>query len=288
MIKVGFLVSYDYKFLFTSLKQVYEHADKIYLAIDKNRKTWSGNSFDIPESFFQKVKDFDNRKIIDFYFDDFYRPELKPIECDTRERNMLLKRMGRGWLIQLDVDEYIYDFEKIVKYLRKYWYLTLFPQITPISFGGKLVTLFKKISDGYLIINNNERFHFITNQRTYTYIRNNDRIKSHFSNVTVIHQSWARNDDEIRTKITNWGHRNDFDVSEYFQIWQKLSSKNYGLYKNFHPISPKVWDELIFFPAESIDDLLCKYSSSYPQELIELDWKKMLGALYRRVLRNFL
>ena len=50
-IKVGFLVSYDYEFLKTSFPLVYHSADEIYLAIDINNNTWSGNKFQIHDSF---------------------------------------------------------------------------------------------------------------------------------------------------------------------------------------------------------------------------------------------
>ena len=74
----------------------------------------------MPQSFFDEIKSFDSKNKIEFYFDNFYISELLPIECETRERNMLLKKMGKGWLIQLDVDEYVYDFSKVAKYLKKY------------------------------------------------------------------------------------------------------------------------------------------------------------------------
>ena len=47
MIKVGYLVSYDYELIFNSLPTIYNDADSIYLAIDENRSTWSGNNFTI-------------------------------------------------------------------------------------------------------------------------------------------------------------------------------------------------------------------------------------------------
>jgi hypothetical protein len=146
MIKVGYLVSYDFFYLLVSLEQVYPYVDKIILAIDINYVTWSGNRFEIPQSFFDDIKIFDLDKKIEFYRDDFYVPELSPMQCEIRERNMLLKVMGHGWKIQLDVDEYPYDFVKVKKYLDQLWYLNIFPALTPISFSGKLITLYKEIS----------------------------------------------------------------------------------------------------------------------------------------------
>lgn len=267
MIKVGYLVSYDYGMLFTSLKEVYDFVDEIYLAIDCNRKTWSGNIFELPESFFQEIENLDKNKKIIIYYDNFFIPELSPMNCEIRERNLLLKKMGKGWLIQLDVDEYIYEFDKVVKYLKKYWYLNLFPNKTPISFSGKLITLYKKLSDGFLYIENDEKLPFITNFPKYVSARRNFTIKNFYTNTAIIHQSWARSEEEIEFKIKNWGHRDDFDTIKYLEKWKNLNSKNYTSYINFHPIVPTAWNELKFIQSESIDEFISKYASLNKQNL---------------------
>lgn len=284
MIKVGYIVSYDYALFFTSVKPLYNYVDKIFIAIDNERKTWSGNQFEIPDSFFDKVNEFDVKNKIQFYFDNFYVANLSPIDCETRERNMLLKKMGKGWLIQLDVDEYIYDFKSISKYLRKYWYLTIFPKFTPIVFKGKWVTLFRQLPDGYLFIENDERFSFISNLSNYTHTRNNNTVRNHFSNINVIHQSWARTDDEIQMKIKNWGHRDDFDTVNFFEFWQTLNSSNYKNHKNFHPILPVVWDKLNFIPSNSVDDFIVKYSLNNKQVLNHIKIKTIFKALLNKII----
>ncbi len=286
MIKVGYLISYDYEFFFTSVKQIYEFADKIYLAIDKDGKTWSGNNFEIAESFFNEVKQFDSLNKIEFYYDSFYVETLSPMENDVRERTMLSKKMGRGWLIQIDVDEYIYNFEIISKFLKKHIYLTYFPKLIPIAFKGDLVTLFKKVESGYLFIDNREKFSLITNYPEYQYARSNDSIINYFLGIITIHQSWARSEMEMQFKINNWGHRDDFDTSKYFEFWKSLSEENYKNFKNIHPMSPKVWNEIKFLEAKNIDDFILKYSNLYPQSLIPFLHKNLFKRVFERVVRK--
>lgn len=283
MIKVGYLVSYDYGLLFTSIKQLYEHVDRIYLAIDKDLKTWSGNSFELPQNFFDELKVFDTNGKIEIYYESFYLPDFTPSMCETRQRNMLAKHMGKGWLMQLDVDEYIYDFKKVSNYLRKYWYLTLFPKKTPIVFRGKLITLFKKLPDGYLYIDNNEKFPFVTNIPQYSGARFNNSVKNHFTNISTIHQSWARSQEEIYFKITNWGHKDAFDTQKFLNLWESLDSLNYKEFRNFHPLVPEVWNELKFLKCHSIDDFICKYSVENEQKLIFIESKKLLKAIINKV-----
>ena len=65
-IKVGYLLSYDYEMFLTSVKQLYDHVDKIVVGIDKDFRTWSGNTFNIEKSFFNDVEKFDVEKKIFF------------------------------------------------------------------------------------------------------------------------------------------------------------------------------------------------------------------------------
>lgn len=284
MIKVSYLVSYDYSMLLTSVEQLYQHVDKIVIAIDKDRKTWSGNTFEIPESFFDKIRNYDKRNIIEFYFDQFYIPSLSPMECESRERNMVLKKLGKGWKIQLDVDEYVYEFKEVKKYLKKYWFLTLFPKYTSLCIQGNLVTLYRELSNGYLFIDNNESFPFITNQTSNTHTRRNDKVRNHNANIKVIHQSWARPENEILKKINNWGHRDDFDTQHYFEFWENLNSDNYGHYKNVHPLVPEVWKELHFLRTTSIDDFINIFEKQNPQVLKDLSKIKVLKSAVKKII----
>lgn len=280
MIKVGYLVSYDYEMLKTSISQIYNYVDNIYLAIDSNYQTWSGNRFSIPDAFFEEIKSIDTRNIIIFYFESFYIHGLSPIECETRERILLSKKMGKGWLIQLDVDEYIYEFDKVSIFLKKYRFLTIFPKLTPIIFRGKLLTLFREIENGYLYIKNKETFSFITNIPEYTLARNNNNIRSHYTNINVVHQSWARSENEILEKISNWGHRDDFKTVDYFNFWKKVNHENYKKIKNFHPISPNVWNELHFIEASNIDEFIIKFSRENKQNIYELTISDILKSIF--------
>lgn len=286
MIKVSYLVSYDYAMLLTSVMQLYHYVDKIVIAIDSERKTWSGNAFYIPESFFEQVRKVDVKNKIEFYFDMFYLPELSPMENETRERNLALAKLGGGWKIQLDVDEYVYEFQSIYKYLRKYWFLTLFPKLTPICLKGKLTTLYRELPEGFLYIENNEQFPFITNQSYNTHTRNNNKIRNFYTNINVIHQSWARSDAQILTKIKNWGHRDDFDTIGYFEFWRSLNSDNYRNYKNIHPLAPEVWNELYFLKSNNIDGFITEFSNKNKQFLITMPLKKIFKSAIKKIIRR--
>src|SRR5690606_7853070 len=127
-----------------SLPPVYKYSDAIFIAMDINNKTWSGNTFEIDDSFFKWLEAFDVDHKITIYKDDFCIKELNAIQNDTRERYVLSQKMGIGnWLVQVDADELFIDFEKFVKTLRKYDHYLEHPKKQPIQIAGFLINIYK-------------------------------------------------------------------------------------------------------------------------------------------------
>ncbi|WP_312994435.1 hypothetical protein [Chryseobacterium flavum] len=274
IIKVGYLLSYDYSYIFTSIKQIYNEADRIVISYDSGNKTWAGNDVYIPESFFIEIKEIDTQNKIIFYKDNFYIPGMQPMELETRQRNMMSEKLGKGgWHIQMDGDEYAYDFKKLSRFLRKHRYLLKNPEKRPFNFQVTFVTLFKYNEEGYYVIKPfDEKCMLITNAPQYRYARLNHNTERVLPlNYYLIHQSWARDEEEIIEKINNWGHKNDFDTSKFLESWKALNSSNYKAYKNFHPLDEKQWKELSFFPAKNIDEFITSFSAKYPQNKLSLD-----------------
>lgn len=267
MIKVGFLVSYDYELLPVALQQVYDHADKIYLSVDAEHKTWSGNPVVIPSSFYDEIAALDVEKKIEFHSDVFYVPELTPIQCETRQRNLLAKRMGKGWIVQLDSDEYVLHFKELAAFLRRNSHLLWFSYLFPVTLQGNMIILFKETAEGFLIINKKDKFNFVTNCPKYTAARNNNRITKLPLNIDVVHQSWARSESEISTKITNWGHRDDFDTAKFVAFWKNINEENYKTVVDFHPLDKVSWDFLLFKKAASVAALMTDLNQTAPNNL---------------------
>ncbi|WP_284459884.1 hypothetical protein [Chryseobacterium sp.] len=274
IIKVGYLLSYDYSYIFTSIKQIYDEVDRIVISYDANNKTWAGNDVHIPDSFFTEIKKIDAQNKIIFYKDTFFISGMQPMELETRQRNMMAEKLGKGgWHIQIDGDEYAYDFKKLSQFLRSHRYLLKNPEKKSFNFQVTFVTLFKHNAEGYFVITPfDEKCMLITNAPQYKYARLNHNTERVYAlNYYLIHQSWARDEAEIIEKINNWGHKNDFDTSEFLESWKILNSSNYNEYKIFHPLDKSQWKELSFFPAKNIDEFIASFSKKYPQNELNLD-----------------
>jgi hypothetical protein len=263
IIKVGMLVSYDYQYIYTSLPLLYADADEITIAIDKGRKMWSGGTFQFDEAVLSWIANIDTQQKIKIYQDDFYQVDLSTMENDVRERNMLAAFMGKGgWHIQVDSDEYFYNFTQFVTWLRNHDYYLKNPQQRPIDIAVYWLTLFKKTTNGFLYIKNSyESFPIATNWPIYKYSRQCGHAWRHV-NFYVLHQSWARDEKEIETKINNWSHSADFNVNDYFNFWCKINETNYKQHQNIHPVNGSIWKKLDYETGADI----AQFAKNYQQK----------------------
>lgn len=260
-IKVGFLVSYDYQMLKTSLPLVYADADEIFLAIDYQRRTWSGNSFELPDEFFRWIVELDHEHKIQIYEDDFYDKNLTVKENDTRERNLLGARMGAGgWHVQIDSDEYFVDFSMFVEKLKR------LHVSNPTTVHVPWISLFKKVEGGFLYIKGEKEFCPIaTNHPVYTDYRLNVTNQRVESDSIVVHESWARNENALEKKLTNWSHKDDFNVQSYFTLWKAIDSETAKYVRNFHPLTPKIWNSLQFVPSNDVEETFTYFKTEWSE-----------------------
>lgn len=269
IIKVGFCASYDWELLRKSIPKAYAHSDIICVAIDKDRKSWSGNQFVFDdEAFFSFIKEIDTDKKITIYEDCFSVPNLSARQNCNRHRMLIAEKMGKGgWHIQIDSDEYFFDFAGFVNYLK-----SINPNPTgkekPLNVNVCLVPIIKKTAEGYLFVDFKggipENAPFATNKPEYLRARNNGHF-SILSPFLAIHETWARSEDSLWFKINNWGHAAE-ELKEksqrisYYNLWKALDENNYTYIYNFHPASPTTWPALGFCKGQSIDELMANFN----------------------------
>lgn len=288
-IKVGMLISYDYRYACYSLPLLYDHADRITLAIDQDCRTWAGNPFAIDDSFWDWLQKLDVHKKIEIYRDDFHRPELDTMGNDTRERNMLAQHMGAGgWHVQVDSDEYFPGFGAFARFLRRHSRWTA-PGRPPIDVGAFWIPLFRKIDGGFLYVKDAyESFPLATNRPEYISARKSEHL-IRYTRHCVFHQTWARPDEEVFAKISNWSHSGDFKTQSYFELWKSVDRHNYRNIHDFHPCYPKIWRSLGWTPGGDIPEFIANYRRHNPLTVprriyirrrlgqIKKQWRSRLG-----------
>ncbi len=253
-IHVGFLLSYDYELLKHAIPPVYEASDRIFIAIDENSTTWSGNKFEVSPSFFEWLKEFDKDNKIELYYDNFYVPSLTTTQMDTRERKMLSDKMGIGnWLIQVDSDEYFIDFEGFVKQLRKYDHYLDNPEKNKIQIAAFWIIIYKYTDKGILYVDKPMKSIFATNYPNYkAFRRTNERVI--YLDSLVLHESVARSEEQLRYKLKNWSHNTHVNDS-FLDKWLKVNETNYKDFQDFYYIEPDRWKTLDYFPTKDIQEI---------------------------------
>ena len=98
------LLSYDAHLLPNSIKTYYEYVDEIILGLDKDRLTWSKNSFSFNEAdIWKELGDIDVEGKISVIEEDFHKSDI-PIENDNYERNFLKEHCRHDVIVSVDAD----------------------------------------------------------------------------------------------------------------------------------------------------------------------------------------
>lgn len=258
-IQVGYLVSYDYELLKNSIPTVYSESDSVYLAIDSNRKTWKGQTIEIKEDFFKWIDDFDTQKKIVIYEEEFYIQGLTAMECEIRERKMLAHKMGIGnWLIQLDSDEYFYDFKKFVSFLKTKNHLLINPENKIVQICGFKINLYKYVDEGVLYVDKLDKFMIATNYPNYK-IGRHAKCRSIYTDSVALHDCLSRSREDLVQKIENWGHNDEINKNEFMNKWDSVSISNYKQIRGFFYLDPMHWKTLEFMKGNSLQELLSNF-----------------------------
>jgi len=192
---------------------------------------------------------------------------------------LIAEKMGKGgWHIQVDSDEYFLDFGSFVQELRRINNCpTGFEK--PLNVCACVIPLIKKTSNGYLYVDFKsdvpETFPFATTFPDYQRARHNNhfnRLSSHY----VIHETWARSENELWFKINNWGHAAE-ELQEqqrrlsYYNLWKSLDENNYQYVTNFHPAQAPTWPALNYCPGNSNQDFIQNFvATKFPLSTVQL------------------
>lgn len=148
-IKILIPVAYDYNLSLNTIKHVYDYADIIQIALDRDRLTWTGDEYEISPEYWKALNALDKHSKIQIYEDKFFVEGKEPIVLDTLQRIAMSEQVGKeGWHIQLDADEYFLDFGRFVSFLRK---CERHYKDLPLDIYVNFISMFKRDESGYFL-----------------------------------------------------------------------------------------------------------------------------------------
>ena len=225
-------IAYDYQYAFTSIKSYYEIADEIILAIDKDRISWSGMKYDFDDDLFNStIKEIDVQSKIKVIQESFHKTN-SPITNDTNKRNVISTYCVKdNIIIGIDSDEVLLNAKEFVEWLSNYS-----PQY---DISCHLLTVYKSFGDQLLIAMPEEKTVIGTALRNQYRQARNTHHSAILSPLKLLHYSWGRTEEQLKQKLANFGHSNQFNIPKYFGMWKNVTLENYKALKHFHPLGPK-------------------------------------------------
>ena len=235
------LISYDAHYLPKSIEKYYNYVDEIVLGLDKNRITWSKNSFSFDEQkLWSELSQIDGDGKISIVEEDFVQSEVA-IENDNYERNFLKDQCSHDWIFSFDADEmlvnpkqFFYDFCPLVEDYRETHDICM-----------TWATPYKEIGDTTLVIAEEDGSPFFgenqgvvtSKNNTFTYARWTDQSAAGtnriLSPLVALHFSLCRKSEDLHEKIHNIGHSNIVEEDPFYKIWSQVDMENYKQLKNF-------------------------------------------------------
>jgi hypothetical protein len=233
------LLAYDYRYCYQAIRSYYDIADEIILGLDADRLTWSKRPFAIDlEEVRAFVAEVDRDRKIRVIERDFHGEDT-PMKNDTRERSLLSREAAPGnWVVQVDADEILMNAADF-----RAWLLAEAPADHLIL--ARWLSVFKVFGDQVLVVDPpGEAVPVATMARgEYVMARLTGQPQA-MSPLQVLHFSWGRTPQELRQKLDNWSHAQDFNVEDFYAFWDGVTLDNYTQARDFHPLDPPVWGAL--------------------------------------------
>jgi len=265
------LVSYDAAYLPESISKYYNYVDEIVLGLDKNRTTWSGNSFSFDEKqLWADLSAIDGDSKISIIEEDFVKSKIA-IENDNYERNFLKAQCTNDWIFSIDADEYLVN--------PKDFFYNYYPLIERYYNKADIcmtwATPYKTIGDATLVIADEDGTPFFgenqgmttSKDSTFTYARWTDKSAAGhnrlMSPLVAIHWSLCRDKDALHEKINNIGHSDLVENDPFYQIWNQVTLENYEELHNFKSsgLGTAQWPILRAIKTEQVADYIEQHLS---------------------------
>jgi hypothetical protein len=239
-------IAYDYKYAFAAVKSYYNIADEIILAIDKDRISWSGIKYDFDDILFNTtIKEIDTNNKIKIIEESFHKTG-SPITNDTNKRNEITKQCSGEIIIGIDSDEILINANEFAEWLKSY--------TSKDDISCHLMTVYKSFENKLLIAMPLETTVIGTKLRnSYKQARNTSN-RTMLSPLKLLHYSWGRTEQELKQKLYNFGHSNQFNIPKYFGMWKNTTLDNYASKRFFHPLGPRQsnWRYLQLFDLKDV------------------------------------
>jgi hypothetical protein len=265
----AYILASDPNWIEESVQSYYSAIEKLYVSYDVDGMSWSRT--DVSERILEartRLKKIDTQnKIVEVSgaYSRFENPQI----CELNQRRDALNAASEGvdWVFQIDTDEIVPNIRKIISILSGlpqnikavYWPMRSFYNVTKdgrflevcnrfggshAEYPGAIALRAGTILDDMRHVYNSDEHIYIpllkwpprawkgASWHHYVTARN-----------AILHISWVRSPEALKSKINAWGHSDQIDVVEAYDNWAN-ASENWRSMRNFHPMYAHSWPRL--------------------------------------------
>jgi hypothetical protein len=270
----AYVLAADPAWIEASVLSYYEYVAEIVVSYDESGRGWTGAPIDVATCL-RRLREIDRAGKMRFCGGSFYRAELGPMGCDTFQRSAAIAAVGADadWVLQLDTDEVLPDPDALLAVLR------CADEMGAFAVDWPMRVLYQRLRDGrYLEVcdqDGSDRFEYpgsvavragaVLDHSRFTkeltvraVVRGDDRslqlrapaapnerrIEIDSAQMAIIHNSWARSEASIRSKIASWSHNEGLKSRLYYHVRWRPTPYLWRWTRDFHPFARGLWPAL--------------------------------------------
>ncbi|MBW3637975.1 MAG: hypothetical protein KY445_16145 [Armatimonadetes bacterium] len=269
----AYILAADPAWVEASLASYYDIVDKIIVSYDQEGRGWTGAPIDVDQCL-ARLRAIDSAGKMRFVPGHFARPHHEPMANDTFQRQCALQQTAQDadWVLQLDTDEVLPDARALLRVLQ-----ATRPEVMGVEWPMRV--LFRHLQGTQFLEvcaqDGRDRFEYPgpIAVRPHAVLKEARRCEGAIDRMVVVgdnqslqvrqrlapgetrrelaeaahaivHNSWARSPQSVRSKIASWSHNEGWKSQLFFYLYWLPSPHTWKLLRNFHPVSPNLWPRL--------------------------------------------
>ena len=270
MVIKAYVLAADPAWVEASILSYYGAVDEIVVSYDGDHLGWTGGAIPVDECL-ARLRSVDRAGKMRFVPGDYHGPVSHPMENDNRQRREALAEASKGadWVLQIDADEVMPDARDFARRLATE---------VPAGHAGvdwPMRAIFNRMPDGrFLEVRTlfgfqqseypgcaavragatleacrypvGKRWRYDVRRRGIDPTSRQPYVADAVipGRQAIVHFSWVRTPEQMRRKVSNWGHSTDFDAAKYVeQVWA-TAPRRWLRTRKFHPLNGLAWPAL--------------------------------------------
>lgn len=270
----AYILAADPAWIEASVLSYYDTVDKIVVSYDETKTSWNGTPIAVDECL-TRLRAIDRNNKMCYSPGQYARRGPTPMENDTYQRQCALDEAGQDadWVLQIDTDEVLPNSQELLQMLH-YADTQGIPAVE-----WPMRVLFHTLANGQFLevcaANGADRFEYPgpvavrpgaklkdARRAEGAFLRPvvagdnqslqvNHPVGSEESRVVlenaasaVLHRSWARSPESVRSKVASWSHNEGLRSQIFYHLRWRPAPYLWRVTRDFHPFARGLWPAL--------------------------------------------